>query len=170
MVKERTLTSLLLPTLVVLVIIVLWFVLSTTRVFPPTLVPPPAEVVTGFAEELRSGRIFDDIVASVFRVAVGFGLAVLLGVPFGLWLGNSTLARAAFLPGVNFFRAVSPLAWIGFAILWFGIGDKSAIFLILCPPSSPSCWQPWQPWQIFPQFIFVWHAITVCMAASCSHR
>jgi NitT/TauT family transport system permease protein len=137
MLQKRTLPSLLLPTLVVLVVILIWFVLSATQIFPPSLFPPPAEVVAGFAEEVRRGRIFDDIVASLFRVAAGFGLAALLGVPCGLWLGNSTLARAAFLPGVNFFRALSPLAWIGFAILWFGIGDKSAIFIIFMSTLFP---------------------------------
>jgi NitT/TauT family transport system permease protein len=137
MLQKRSLLSLLLPVSVVLTIVAVWFVLSATKVFPPSLVPPPSEVLTGFAEEMRGGRLFDDIVASLFRVGVGFGLATVLGVPCGLWLGNNALARAAFLPGVNFFRAVSPLAWLGFAILWFGIGDKSAIFLIFMATFFP---------------------------------
>ncbi|HEX8234723.1 MAG TPA: ABC transporter permease [Abditibacteriaceae bacterium] len=107
------------------------------QVFPPSLFPSPAEVATGFAEEAAGGRIFDDVIASVFRVATGFVLAVILGVPCGLWLGSSARARAAFMPGVNFFRALSPLAWIGFAILWFGIGDKSAIFIIFMATLFP---------------------------------
>ena len=79
----------------------------------------------------------NDIVASLFRVAAGFGLGVALGVPCGLWLGHSHLARAALLPGVNFFRSLSPLAWLGFAILWFGIGDRSSIFLIFLATFFP---------------------------------
>jgi NitT/TauT family transport system permease protein len=112
-------------------------VVNGRPLFPSSLVPSPADVLAGFAEEMRGGRMIDDIIASLFRVTVGFGLATILGVPFGLWLGNNTLARAAFLPGVNFLRALSPLAWIGFAILWFGIGDKSAIFLIFMATFFP---------------------------------
>jgi NitT/TauT family transport system permease protein len=136
MLKNRSL-HLLLPISVVLAFVALWWVLSATRVFPPSLFPSPSEVAAGFVEEARRGRILDDVVASLFRVFTGFGLAVLLGVPCGLWLGHSALARAAFLPGVNFFRALSPLAWIGFAILWFGIGDKSAIFIIFMATLFP---------------------------------
>ena len=57
-------------------------------------------------------------------------LAVILGVPAGLWLGHHARSRYALLPAINFFRSLSPLAWIPFAILWFGIGDLPAIFLI----------------------------------------
>jgi NitT/TauT family transport system permease protein len=57
-------------------------------------------------------------------------LAVVFGVPVGLWFGHHVRSRFALLPAINFFRSLSPLAWIPFAILWFGIGDLPAIFLI----------------------------------------
>lgn len=128
---------LLLPAVAVAVALAVWWVLSSTGVFPGTLFPSPADVWAGMSEELRTGRLFDDIVASLFRVVVGFGLGVLLGVPCGLVLGHNPLARATFLPGVNFFRSLSPLAWLGFAILWFGIGDVSSMFLIFMATFFP---------------------------------
>jgi NitT/TauT family transport system permease protein len=79
----------------------------------------------------------DDCVASLFRVTVGFLLSAVLGIPTGLLLGHSLLARQAFLPLVNFFRSLSPLAWIPFAILWLGIGDPPAIFLIFMATFFP---------------------------------
>lgn len=91
----------------------------------------------GFIEEISTGRLFTDLVASLFRVGTGFTLAVMLGVPAGLWLGARIRARSAFLPIVNFFRSLSPLAWIPFAILWFGIGDAPAIFLIFMTTFFP---------------------------------
>jgi NitT/TauT family transport system permease protein len=87
-------------------------------------------VARGVLLEARSGRLLDDTIASLFRVLSGFLLAVATGVPAGLLLGHSARARQAFLPTVNFFRSLSPLAWIPFAILWLGIGDPPAIFLI----------------------------------------
>lgn len=126
-----------LPVLVGALALVLWQVLSATGVFVSTMFPSPAAVWAGLGEEWHAGRLWNDTIASLFRVAAGFGLGTLLGVPCGLGLGQSSLARAAFLPGVNFFRSLSPLAWLGFAILWFGIGDASAIFLIFLSTFSP---------------------------------
>ena len=128
---------LLLPTCAIVVALVLWWVLSATKVFPPTLIPIPADVWAGMGEELHNGRLYNDVIASLFRVVVGLCLGILLGVPCGLLLGHSPLARATFLPGVNFFRSLSPIAWLGFAILWFGIGDVSSIFLIFMATFFP---------------------------------
>src|SRR6185503_5886493 len=100
----------LLPALVLLGAILLWTVLSLLKVFPESVFPSPMSVAKGFVEEAQSGRLIDDLVASLFRVTTGFGLSVLTGIPVGLWLGRSPRARQAFLPTVNFFRNLSPLA------------------------------------------------------------
>ena len=119
------------------VLIVVWALVSSARLFPPSLFPHPWDVARGVWFELKSGRLVNDAIASLFRVAAGFLLAVILGVPAGLLLGHSARARAAFLPLVNFFRSLSPLAWIPFAILWLGIGDPPAIFLIFMAAFFP---------------------------------
>ena len=118
-------------------LILFWGALASLHLFPPSLFPHPLDVARGIVIEVRSGRLFDDVVASLFRVTVGFLLAVVLGVPAGLVVGRSPLAREAFLPLVNFFRSLSPLAWIPFAILWLGIGDPPAIFLIFMAAFFP---------------------------------
>jgi NitT/TauT family transport system permease protein len=117
--------------------LLIWIAISWLKVFPEAVFPSPLSVLKGFGEELRSGRLIDDIVASLFRVTTGFGLAVVTGIPTGLWLGSHARTRAAFLPLVNFFRSLSPLAWIPFAILWFGIGDLPTIFLIFMASFFP---------------------------------
>jgi NitT/TauT family transport system permease protein len=127
----------LLPLVVLILIVAFWAVLSHYQVFPESAFPTPRAVVQGFGEEIGAGRLFDDLVASIFRVSIGFALAVALGVPLGLLLGHSMRARKALLPTVNFFRNLSPLAWIPFAILWFGIGDRPAIFLIFMASFFP---------------------------------
>lgn len=115
----------------------LWAALSQARVFPDSAFPSPTDVWRGFAEKVRHGSLADDIVASLFRVTTGFALAAALGIPIGLWLGLRVRARLALLPAVNFFRSLSPLAWIPFAILWFGIGDVPSIFLIFMTAFFP---------------------------------
>ena len=127
----------LLPLLVLILALGLWWALSLARVFPEAAFPSPLDVGLGFLEEVRTGRLFNDLVASLFRVTTGFVLAALSGIPLGLWLGQQPRLRLALLPSVNFFRSLSPLAWIPFAILWFGIGDAPAIFLIFMASFFP---------------------------------
>ncbi|PYS50149.1 MAG: sulfonate ABC transporter permease [Acidobacteria bacterium] len=126
-----------LPVIVLIIIVALWVLISWLQLFPESEFPSPQSVVQGFGEEIRAGRLFDDLVASLFRVTLGFALAVVLGIPVGLILGDRARARRALLPTVNFFRNLSPLAWIPFAILWFGIGDRPAIFLIFMTSFFP---------------------------------
>ena len=126
-----------LPLIVLIVALLIWTAIAALKLFPESVFPSPLAVLKGFGEEFRSGRLIDDIVASLFRVTTGFGLAVFTGIPAGLWLGSHARTRAAFLPLVNFFRSLSPLAWIPFAILWFGIGDLPTIFLIFMASFFP---------------------------------
>ena len=126
-----------LPIIVLLGVLLIWFLISYVNLFPAYAFPSPQAVLLSFREEILAGRLVNDIIASLWRVAVGFVLSVLLGVPIGLWLGQHLNARQAFVPMLNFFRFLSPLAWIPFAILWFHIGDKPAIFLIFMATFFP---------------------------------
>jgi NitT/TauT family transport system permease protein len=118
-------------------LVAVWALVAAVHVFPESLFPRPMDVVRALAAELRSGRLFNDVIASLFRVSMGFLLSVIVGVPIGLVIGHSLRARQALLPTINFFRSLSPLAWIPFAILWLGIGDPPAIFLIFMAAVFP---------------------------------
>ena len=118
-------------------LVAVWAAMASMRLFPESLFPTPWAVAKALGAELANFRLVDDSIASLFRVSVGFLLAVGLGVPAGLLLGHSARAREAFLPMVNFFRSLSPLAWIPFAILWLGVGDAPAIFLIFMAAFFP---------------------------------
>lgn len=94
------------------------------------VLPGPSTVLDGFVELITNGTLFKHSVASLYRVTVGFYLAAVLGIPIGIILGLSRITSAMVNPLVQFLRPISPLAWIPLAMLWFGIGDKPAIFLI----------------------------------------
>ncbi len=136
-VRKRNALRVGLPALVLGIVLLLWFIVSYTHFFPAYAMPSPAAVLKSFREEIRAGRLINDIIASLWRVAVGFVISATLGIPIGLWLGQHLRARQAFVPMLNFFRFLSPLAWIPFAILWFHIGDKPAIFLIFMATFFP---------------------------------
>ena len=114
-----------------LILLGAWALTSALGGFPPATVPPPLDVLRSFGEELASGRLIDDIIASLFRVGVAFTLSVIVAVPLGVVVGRVRLVKSALLPWINFFRSLSPIAWIPFAIIWFGIGDDAAMFIIV---------------------------------------
>ncbi len=120
----------LLPLGVAGLVLAAWWIAFEQGAFPRGTVPSPVQVWRGVWQEIDNGRLIDDVVASLFRVAVGFSLAILVALPLGLLLGHSRWARAALMPTVNFLRSMSPIAWFPFAVIWFGIGDPPAIFII----------------------------------------
>ncbi|HTR56031.1 MAG TPA: ABC transporter permease [Kofleriaceae bacterium] len=119
-----------LPLVTGLLLLAAWWIASAAGAFPPGTVPSPPTVALAFREELANGRLVADTFASLYRVAWGYLVAVVLAVPLGLVVGRHARTRAALLPWINFFRSLSPIAWIPFAIIWFGIGDPPAIFII----------------------------------------
>jgi len=94
------------------------------------LLPGPWGVVDGIVDLVRHGLLLKYVVASLFRVTWGFILAVVLAIPLGLAIGWYRRAELALNPILQILRPISPLAWIPIAILWFGVGDLAAIFLI----------------------------------------
>ena len=116
------------PILFIGVLLLIWGV-SVSR-HPGTLLPGPWTAVLGIIELLRHGLLVKYVVASLFRVTWGFGMAALLAIPLGLIAGWHRRAELAVNPLLQILRPISPLAWIPAATLWFGVGDVSAIFLI----------------------------------------
>jgi NitT/TauT family transport system permease protein len=120
---------------VIAVLIAVWWlavIMTHSAIFPT-----PWQVVTGTLELAENGTLWADIGASLMRVGVGFLLAVCIAVPLGLWMG---WVRGAFLtlnPVFQILRPISPIAWIPMAILWFGVGDVSPIFLIFMSSVFP---------------------------------
>ena len=131
----RSAASVGLPLVVGLIFLAAWHV--AVRVSGTDIFPTPMEVLRGLGELARQGLLLRYIVASLFRVSWGFGLAVLVGVPLGLVLGWFKLAFTAFNPFIQILRPISPIAWIPVAILWFGVKDSAPIFLIFLASVFP---------------------------------
>jgi len=123
------------PLAVMAVVVALWWwvVVKTESAIFPT----PWQVVGGAWELAEDGTLWEHIGASLFRVGTGFGLAVLVAVPLGLWMGWVSGAYRTLNPIFQMLRPISPIAWIPLAILWFGVGDVSPIFLIFIASVFP---------------------------------
>lgn len=130
-----TLKKILFPLTLLAALLALWWgaVLWTESVIFPT----PLQVVTATWELARDGALWDHVGASLMRVSVGFGLAVLVAMPLGLWMGRVQIIYTTLNPVVQILRPISPIAWIPLAILWFGVGNVSPIFLIFIASVFP---------------------------------
>lgn len=129
------LKNILAPLAVLVALIASWWVivLQTESVIFPT----PLQVVTGTMELVADGTLWEHISASLFRVGIGFLSATLVAVPMGLWMGRVEGAYRTLNPIFQILRPISPIAWIPLAILWFGVGNVSPIFLIFIASVFP---------------------------------
>jgi NitT/TauT family transport system permease protein len=125
-----------LPSILVIAVVVgiWWAVVVATK---SAIFPTPWGVVAGTLELARDGTLWDHIGASLMRVGAGFGIAVALAIPLGLWMGWVHGAFVTLNPVFQILRPISPIAWIPIAILWFGVGNASPIFLIFIASVFP---------------------------------
>ena len=125
-----------LPSIVVIAVVVaIWW--AAGRSPRARSFPTPGQVVTGTLELARDGTLWEHIGASLIRVGAGFGIAVVLAIPLGLWMGWVHGAFVTLNPLFQILRPISPIAWIPIAILWFGVGNASPIYLIFIASVFP---------------------------------
>jgi NitT/TauT family transport system permease protein len=120
-----------------LLLLVSWELAALLSGWSTHIFPDPLTVALSLVDLITDGTLLKHTVASLFRVTTGFFLAVLLGIPLGIVLGRIRAAFAVVNPVIQFLRPISPLAWIPLAMLWFGIGDPPAIFLIFLASFFP---------------------------------
>lgn len=127
-----------LPWIIPVVMLLVWTSLSDSGLIPTYLLPKPREIpATAYDYLFRSpgdapyaGRFWTDASASLIRVGGGFGLAVAFGIPLGLISGRLPFAQKLMSTFVNGVRAVPGICWLPIALVWFGIGLKTTIFLV----------------------------------------
>jgi NitT/TauT family transport system permease protein len=116
-------------------LLIMWHVAAARQ--SVHLLPGPIDVTAGIAELARRGLLLKYVTASLFRVTWGFTTAAMLGIPFGLVVGWWKRFETGLNPLIQILRPISPLAWIPISILWFGVGDMAAIFLIFLASFLP---------------------------------
>jgi NitT/TauT family transport system permease protein len=118
-------------------LLLLWEMTARFSGWSEQVFPGPVVVMISLFELTINGTLLKHSVASLFRVTAGFYLAMFLGIPLGMLLGRHTPMRLLFNPVIHFLRPISPLAWIPLSMLWFGIGDMPAVFLIFLSSFFP---------------------------------
>lgn len=114
----------------VILFILLWQTASWIGLWSEHLLPSPMESVRAGVNLILTGALLSDVLVSVLRVLVGFGLAAVTAVGLGGLIGLFPTLVGAVRRMVDLFRPIPPIAWIPLTILWFGIGNSSAVFIV----------------------------------------
>jgi len=107
-----------------------WYLAARYEMINRTLMPSPAEVWYAFLELSANGELVENINASMFRIIAGFVLGFITAVPMGLLIARIRLVRAFLEPLIEIIRPIPALAFLPLAILWFGVGEPSKLFIM----------------------------------------
>ena len=128
----------LLPMLLPIAVLAAWTALSSSGLAPAYLLPGPGAVFEAGVcyvfgapgQGPYAGRFLTDLLASLGRVFAGFGLAALCGIPLGLCSGRVVTVNRLFSSTIGGLRAVPGICWLPLALIWFGIGFRTTVFLV----------------------------------------
>jgi NitT/TauT family transport system permease protein len=133
--KTDRVKKVLLPVSCMTLLLAIWWLALARN--ESAIFPTPLQVVTGTQELIADGSLWGHIGSSLMRVGAGFFLALACAIPLGLWMGRIESVYTTLNPIFQILRPISPIAWIPIAILWFGVGNASPIFLIFIAAVFP---------------------------------
>ncbi len=135
--QENLAQKFILPLALLALFLATWYAIAISGRFSQNLLPSPLDVLSALGELYANGNLFMHVTASLSKVFIGFTIAALLAIPTGLVVGWYKYAYYGLEPLIQMIRTVSPIAWIPLAILWFGIGDPPAVFIIIITTFFP---------------------------------
>jgi len=113
------------------VFIGLWEVVARSGVVNAVLFPPPSVVIVALFDWMRSGQFFWDLLASLYRVSVGFAIGAIAGVALGVLTGQFVWLSSLLSPLFHVLRPIPPIAFVPIVILWFGLSEAGKLFLVV---------------------------------------
>ncbi|WP_262104905.1 ABC transporter permease [Arthrobacter sp. Marseille-P9274] len=128
---RRDWSRILLPLAAVVVVLLVWQFLVSMDLKRRDLVPGPLDVFASLSRLWTEGLVQESVGTSLQRGLAGFLVSVAVGTPLGLLLGQVAVLRRAFGPLVSGLQVLPSVAWVPAAIVWFGLTDATAYFVVL---------------------------------------
>lgn len=135
-------------------LLIFWQILADVIVQNPFILPSFTDVIEAFYELILKGTLLMDFTVSMIHFFYGLGLSLLIGVPIGILIGWFPVANRLLDPIIEIIRPIPPLAWIPFAIVWFGLTDLAAGFVIFIGAVFPVLINTYEGFRNIPK-IFV---------------
>src|SRR6185436_10525955 len=126
-----------------LVVGAIWEVVARLQVFPPRLFPSLEVVAAAFVRLTASGALPHHALDTLLRLLAGFALAAIVGVVIGIAMGRSRLAEDTLLPLISIGAPIPGIAYAPLFLLWFGLGNVSAVLLVAFVSTFPIVFNTW---------------------------
>jgi NitT/TauT family transport system permease protein len=121
----------------------IWETVARLGVFPARLFPSLETIAAAFWRLTLNGILPHHALDTVIRLGLGFALAAIAGVAIGIAMGRSRTAEDIFLPLVSIGAPIPGLAYAPLFLLWFGLGNKSAVLLVGFVSAFPIIFNTW---------------------------
>ena len=117
--------------------------LARSGLFPPALLPTLPTVARTLADLLLDGTLPAHALATLARVLLGLALAVTVAIPVGILMGRVPAAERFVLPLASALMPIPSLAWVPVFILWFGLGNPTAVLIVIYAALFPMLLNTW---------------------------
>lgn len=121
----------------------IWEIVAWAGIFPHRLFPTLEEVAASFVRLTIAGILPHHAIETIIRLLSGFALAALIGVSIGVLMGRSRRAEDICLPLVSICAPIPGLAYAPLFLLWFGLGNISAVLLVGFVSAFPIIFNSW---------------------------
>jgi NitT/TauT family transport system permease protein len=114
-----------------LVLFLLWEGVALSGIWPEYLFPTPITVFTTLLSGISKGLFIQGALASLSRIAIGYGISLIIGLPLGLLLGRSRLLHDTVGSLVVGLQTLPSVCWLPLVVLWFGLNDQAIIAVVI---------------------------------------
>ncbi|MFZ0607576.1 MAG: ABC transporter permease subunit, partial [Xanthobacteraceae bacterium] len=130
-------------TLSLIAVATFYEVVARSGYFAPALMPQLGTVAQTLFDSIRDGSMLHHAAATLYRVVIGFALAVAVGLPLGVAMGRFRPVEHFVLPLSSALMPIPSLAWVPVFILWFGLGNTVTILIVFYAALFPMLLNTW---------------------------
>jgi NitT/TauT family transport system permease protein len=141
--RQERIRSILRGAFAILIVASLYQAMAQSGLFQRALVPPLPKVFDTLVDLIADGTMLRHAAYTMYRMLIGFALAVVIGLPLGILMGRFRPVERFFLPLTSALMPIPSLAWVPVFILWFGLGNTVAILIVLYAAMFPMMLNAW---------------------------
>ena len=127
----------------VVVLLAIWEGFARSGMFSTAMTPPLESIFRILWQTIVDGTLFANTLATLIRVFIGLAISFAIAVPLGVMMARSWVAERIFMPVLSVLLPIPSLAWVPLFILWFGIGDRATIAVVIYAATFPLIYNVW---------------------------
>lgn len=127
----------------VVVLLAVWEGFARSGMFSTAMTPPLESIFGTLWRMIVDGTLFDNTLATLIRVFIGLLISFAVAIPVGVLTARYWVAERIFMPVLSVLLPIPSLAWVPLFILWFGIGDRATVAVVIYAATFPLIYSVW---------------------------